>query len=126
MKFSAQRRPRRNENVVPLINVVFLLLIFFLLTAQITQPAPFPLTPPESASDVRAEDRDVLFISATGDLAWNEAEGETVWTAIAAQDGDAPVEIRADAATPAVTLAEHLDRLRAIRTGGARLVVSRG
>ena len=126
MRIDMPPRKPRGESIIPMINVVFLLLIFFLLTAQITQPAPFPLPPPESASDVRAEDRDVLFISATGDLAWNEAEGEAVWPAIAAQDGDAPVEIRADAATPAVTLAEHLDRLRAIRTGGARLVVSRG
>ena len=126
MRIHMPPRKPRGESIIPMINVVFLLLIFFLLTAQISQPTPFPLTPPESASDTRAEDRDVLFISSEGELAWNEAEGDAVWQAIAAQDSDAPIEIRADAATPAVTLAEHLSRLRAIRTAGARLVVSRG
>ena len=57
------RRPR-GESIIPMINVVFLLLIFFLLTAQIAPSTPFPLTPPDSASDIPAEARDVLFISA--------------------------------------------------------------
>ncbi|WP_265502083.1 ExbD/TolR family protein [Paracoccus beibuensis] len=126
MRIDMPPRKPRGESIIPMINVVFLLLIFFLLTAQISQPTPFPLTPPESTSEVRAEDRDVLFISAEGELAWNEAAGEAVWDAIAAQESDAPVEVRADAATPAVTLAEHLARLRAIRTTGASLVVSKG
>lgn len=126
MRIDMPPRKPRGESIIPMINVVFLLLIFFLLTAQISQPTPFPLTPPESESDVRAEDRDVLFISAEGELAWNEATGEAVWEAIAAEDADTPVEIRADAATPAVLLAEQLARLRAIRTTGARLVVSKG
>ncbi|MGR3522560.1 MAG: biopolymer transporter ExbD, partial [Paracoccus sp. (in: a-proteobacteria)] len=34
-----------------MINVVFLLLIFFLLTAQIAPAPPFDVTPPDSRSD---------------------------------------------------------------------------
>ena len=40
-------RPRRpRESAVPMINIVFLLLIFFLMTATIAPPAPFAVTPP--------------------------------------------------------------------------------
>lgn len=119
------RRPR-GESIIPMINVVFLLLIFFLLTAQIAPSTPFPLTPPDSASDIPAEARDVLFISATGELAWNEARGEAVWDAIAAREGRGPVELRADAAADAAGLAAHLKRLREVSDAGARLVVSGG
>ncbi|MEM1152412.1 MAG: biopolymer transporter ExbD, partial [Pseudomonadota bacterium] len=35
MRLRAPDRKRRAENYVPMINVVFLLLIFFLMTAQI-------------------------------------------------------------------------------------------
>ena len=36
----AARAPTR-DSTVPMINIVFLLLIFFLITAQIAPPAPF-------------------------------------------------------------------------------------
>lgn len=41
--------PPRNEreNVIPLINVVFLLLIFFMIAGQMTQPETLGITPPD-------------------------------------------------------------------------------
>lgn len=119
------RRPR-GESIIPMINVVFLLLIFFLLTAQIARPTPFALTPPDSRSDQPAPVQDVLFLSAEGELAWNEARGGAVWPLIRAAAGDAPVQIRADAATPATVVATHLAHLRRIAPGGAQLVVNGG
>lgn len=120
------RRPR-GETIIPMINVVFLLLIFFLLTSQIAPSTPFDVTPPEGGNaELRAESRDVLYVSASGDLAWNEARGDDVWQAIALAAPEQPVEIRADRATPAVIVAAHLKRLREIAPEGARLVVSGG
>ncbi|NHX27772.1 biopolymer transporter ExbD, partial [Escherichia coli] len=46
MQFPQHPRRDRGENIVPMINVVFLLLIFFLMTAQIGPPAPIDVTPP--------------------------------------------------------------------------------
>lgn len=126
MRIDMPPRKPCGESIIPMINVVFLLLIFFLLTAQITQPTPFPLTPPDSRSETAAQARDVLYISAGNDLAWNEARGAAVWTALAAQGGADPVEIRADAALPATALAGHLKRLREIAPAGAHLVVTGG
>ena len=120
-----KRRPR-GESIIPMINVVFLLLIFFLLTAQISPSTPFPVTPPDSSSDIRAQAQDVLYVSATGELAWNEARGDDVWPLIAARTDDGPVQIRADASAPAVTLAAHLKQLRQATDAGAQLVVNKG
>jgi biopolymer transport protein ExbD len=119
------RRPR-GETIIPMINVVFLLLIFFLLTAQIAPPTPFPLTPPASSAELAGANRDVLFVSADGALAWNEARDAAVWPAIAARTEEGPVEIRADAGLAAATLAAHLKRLREASGAEARLVVSGG
>lgn len=38
MQFDLPQRRSRPESVVPMINIVFLLLIFFLMTAQIAPP----------------------------------------------------------------------------------------
>lgn len=35
------------ENVIPLINIVFLLLIFFMIAGQMTQPEVLEVTPPD-------------------------------------------------------------------------------
>lgn len=120
-----KRRPR-GESIIPMINVVFLLLIFFLLTAQISPSTPFPVTPPDSSSDIRAQAQDVLYVSATGELAWNEARGDDVWPLIAARTDDGPVQIRADASAPAAMLAAHLKQLRQATDAGAQLVVNKG
>jgi len=57
MRFSRQHRPRNNgdESILPLTNVVFLLLIFFMLAGQITAPMPFEVDPPLSVSEANAE-----------------------------------------------------------------------
>ena len=120
-----KRRPR-GESIIPMINVVFLLLIFFLLTAQISPSTPFPVTPPDSTSDIRTRAQDVLYVSATGELAWNEARGDDVWPLIAARTEDGPVQIRADASAPAAKLAAHLKQLRQATDAGAQLVVNKG
>lgn len=125
------RRPR-GESIIPMINVVFLLLIFFLLTAQITQSPPFELEPPESEAEISAQEGgeqrepDVLYVSATGQLAYNETRGEDIWTEIGAREGDAPLEIRADKGVDATQVAALLKRLREISDTGAQLVVSGG
>ncbi|WP_111558131.1 biopolymer transporter ExbD [Paracoccus sediminilitoris] len=126
MHIDMPRRRPRGESIIPMINVVFLLLIFFLLTAQISPSTPFPVTPPDSRSDLRTQAQDVLYVSATGELAWNEARGEDVWPLIAARTDTLPVQIRADAATPALSLAAYLKQLRQVTDAGAQLVVNKG
>ncbi|SNT68599.1 outer membrane transport energization protein ExbD [Paracoccus seriniphilus] len=126
MQIDMPPRKPKAESIIPMINVVFLLLIFFLLTAQITPREPFEITPPESKSELAAQDRGVLYISAEGELAYDEARGEDVWPLIAARDDGEDLEIRADSAMPAHHLAAVLRQLRQTSDIGAQLVVNGG
>lgn len=126
MRIEIPRRRPKGESIIPMINVVFLLLIFFLLTAQVARQQPFDLTPPDSASDIPAADQDVLYVSAAGELAYNELRGDAVWAAIRAREAEEPLEIRADAEAHAAQIASLLKRLREISDSGAQLVVNGG
>jgi biopolymer transport protein ExbD len=68
------RRPRREspETIVALIDVVFFLLVFFLLIGRMDATAPFQVTPPlaVTGSDLPGGGATVA-VSATGDLALN-------------------------------------------------------
>jgi biopolymer transport protein ExbD len=109
MRFAAPLRRARGESIVPMINVVFLLLVFLLLAAELEPPPPLDVSLPEAAAPGAArEGRAVLHIAADGTLALGALRGEA---ALAALTPGAPVEIRADAALPAARLAELLPRL---------------
>jgi biopolymer transport protein ExbD len=64
------RRPGKRseaENTIPLINVVFLLLIFFMLAGKLGQQDPFPLTPPKSESTRAPTERPAtVYVGADG------------------------------------------------------------
>lgn len=112
MQFTAPRRRRTAEPIVPMINVVFLLLIFFLMSAQIAPPAPFEVTLPQSVGDERAAPADTLYMDADGRLAFNAARGEAVLGALTARATiDEPLQIRADARLDARALARLLPQL---------------
>ncbi len=114
MQFSAPRRRRPAEPIVPMINVVFLLLIFFLMSAQIAPPAPFDVILPESGVGDRATPADTLYMDAEGQLAFNDARGAAVLDALAARaTPEAPLHIRADAGMEARALARLLPALAA-------------
>ena len=105
------RRPR--ESVLPMINVSFLLLIFFLIMAQIEPAPPFPVTEPEAAdqADPAAPER-LLWVSAEGTLAHGGLTGEAALEALSGV-APGPVLIRADAALEAAALARLLADLGA-------------
>ncbi len=114
MQFSPPRRRRAPEPIVPMINVVFLLLIFFLMSAQIAPPAPFDVTLPESAAGDHMATADTLYMDAKGRLAFNDARGDAVLDALAARaTPDQPLQIRADARMDARALARLLPQLAA-------------
>jgi len=116
MDFAPASRPRApRESVVPMINVVFLLLIFFLMTAQITAPDPVEVTLPNVslADGPVPEGAAVLWLGPAGNLL--AADG----TAPDLAALDAAVTLRADADAPAAGLALAL---RELAQGGVRAV----
>lgn len=63
-------KPQETENTLPLINVVFLLLIFFILSGVVTNPELFEVSPPESISDHEPDQGPIqILLSKDGKLA---------------------------------------------------------
>jgi len=65
------RRPRNDDDrILPLINVVFLLMIFFMLAGRIAAIDPFQVEPPRSAAAGLLESNEtVVLLGADGTLA---------------------------------------------------------
>ncbi|PXF31226.1 biopolymer transporter ExbD [Pokkaliibacter plantistimulans] len=110
MKFRRQSREEVSINLTPLIDVVFLLLIFFMVSTTFQKDRPLQLTLPSSSATVEeapAQSIEVS-ISADGQIAVNDAvladaQLVTVKHAIeVAGKGDTslPLLISADASTP--------------------------
>lgn len=108
MRFAATRRRERRESIVPMINVVFLLLIFLMLTAEMAPAPPLEISPPEAAAPAERPGEWVLHLGADGTLALGTRRGEA---ALAAVPAGAVVQLRADAHLPAAELAALLPRL---------------
>lgn len=126
MRFDvASRRRRPREAVVPMINVVFLLLIFFLMTASIAPPSPFDLSLPEAGGGEEAAGGDALYMDARGTLAFGGLRGDAALRAAANLAGTGALEIRADRDARASDVAGVLSRLHALGVADTRLVTER-
>ena len=112
MRIEAPPRRTPPESIVPMINVVFLLLIFFLMTAQIAPPDPVEVTPPVAALDDVSDATLTLFVAADGTLAQGDMRGDAALAALFAAP-TAPLTIKADAGVSAATIAALLPRLAA-------------
>ena len=119
MDFGARPARPRSESVVPMINVVFLLLIFFLMTATIVPPRPLEATPPEAATAETAGRGETLHVGADGTLAYGDVRGEAALGAVPPGTG---LLVRADAGLPAADLARILARLAEAGVTDIRLV----
>ncbi len=111
MNFEPPPRAPQAESVVPMINVVFLMLIFFLMTAQLTPPDPFGVEPPESTEGEPRAAATILQVSATGEIAFGGIQGEAALDALAAEAAGAPVTVRAHGELAATELAGVLGGL---------------
>ena len=125
------RRPR-GESIVPMINVVFLLLVFFLMTSRLAPPAPFEVTPPEAdaAGPPPPGAGGALHVSADGEIGFRDLRGDAALAAfaahaaqLAAQGGAAP-GLRADADLDGAAAARLLRRLSAAGVPEAALTVT--
>ncbi len=73
MILEESKKPQETENILPLINVVFLLLIFFVLSGVVTRPELFEVSPPESISDQELDQEPIqILLSKDGKLAHGE------------------------------------------------------
>lgn len=113
MDFAPPKRRPRAESIVPMINVVFLLLIFFLMTAQIAPQEPFEVTLPEARLDKAADGTLILYVSSEGVVGFRSLTGDPALAALIEETDEGPLVLRADADLPGKELARLLTRLRA-------------
>ncbi|HIE89285.1 MAG: biopolymer transporter ExbD [bacterium] len=119
MKFSRRARQEVEVNLTPLIDVVFLLLIFFMVSTTFTKETHLSIDLPESSSQSnRVADLQIeILITREGDFAINgvaliNREQRTLRAAIGKiSEGDTaiPMVITADSATPHQSVVTALD-----------------
>ena len=67
MQFEGARRGARIPNLTPLIDIVFLLLVFFLLTAHFVKDETLPVDLPEAVSGEAGDTKELLEIVLDGE-----------------------------------------------------------
>lgn len=118
-------RPARrtaDEPVVPLINVVFLLLIFFMLVGRIEPPSAVSVEPPASARAASVDPRE-LVVTIAADGALSVAGQAVEVAALTERAGQAEgVLVRADGGAPAGRVIGVLRALEGAGAGDVRLL----
>jgi biopolymer transport protein ExbD len=124
MKFPAPQRREVGENLIPLINIVFLLLIFFMLAGAFSSDDIFKVDPPGSASPMEPDNEGpMILLSRDGRLALDDEPLEAAelksrlaaWVEGAEPIGEAPpprIRIKADQDTSADRLLDLMELLR--------------
>jgi biopolymer transport protein ExbD len=125
MRFESARPRNDEERILPLINVVFLLLIFFMLAGRLAANDPFEVSPPLSSSAGLVEAQDLLvLVGADGRLALDGKvlDAATLKAAVSERlrvAADTPVWLKADGHAEATQVVMVMEVLR--QAGVARL-----
>lgn len=127
LAFRPRRRRTPTLNITSLIDVLFLLLIFFMLSSTFIEHPAIQLDLPEAASaESTRTDSLTLSITPAGDLFLNgvpiamEALGRKLHTAVAAKP-DLTLILKADTTVPYGTVIEAID---AAKQAGVRRVTA--
>lgn len=122
MTLDLPRRRRRAIGLAPLIDVVFILLLFFILTTNFTRWREMPIAMPAQAEALDPPDVRVLRLAADGVLRYGERtfnrDDAAALRAFVAEEPDAGYVIDATGVSTQ-TLVDWLDRLKT--AGAARL-----
>lgn len=119
MKLPTPPPREESENILPLVNVVFLLIIFFMLTGAFASPELFKVDPPDSASEnpTRIE-KAVILLNADGRLAYGDREvndqelQDLIARRMVESGRQEPIKLKADAKVETDRLIEVMQRLK--------------
>lgn len=118
------REARQRENTIALINIVFLMLIFFLIAGTLTPPLDSDVRLIATQEAAPADPPEALFITAAGKLRWQGGEISIADFLSQHRSSEAAreeaVKIAADRALPAAKL---IDIVGVLRSGGAERIV---
>ena len=111
-----------DDNMIPLINIVFLMLIFFMIAGQLSSSELLKIQPPTSQQQSALQEYGaILFVSAKGPLAMDDvflevsALTEILKQKIAETNDIQSFKllVKSDAAVPAIELTDLLKQVRA-------------
>ena len=123
LDFSPPQRKPQGESIVPMINVVFLLLIFFLMTAQIAPPEPFEVAPPTAQKAAGTAADQVIYLSDKGVLQFQDSQGVAAIAALTPHGAKPTLILRADGGAKGHRLAGVMADLRKAGFDRIELVV---
>lgn len=132
MKFGLQSQERRMDlTVLPMVNVVFLLLIFFMLVGRVGPKQELEISPPLSESGQADSGRPLrVEINRSGVIAFDGKVIDTtelivVVTDLLRQDPSTQLQLKADAGLDANILIRIMETLRLIGVAKLTLVTER-
>ena len=82
MNFRKTSYVSEKENIVPMINIVFLLLIFFLITSSLVSRPGEIIERPFGLTDAQVEDPSYLFVTSSSEVMYLGESGEIAWNLI--------------------------------------------
>ena len=135
MNFNRAEEDRLDVNITPLIDVVFLLLIFFMVTTTFNQQAELRVDLPEASSEEQA--LEVIPIEITIDPAGlyyvngqglTKSDANTLYQSlqkIIAGDNEKSVIIRADASTPHQAVVTAMDTVAKVGVSKLSIATSK-
>jgi biopolymer transport protein ExbD len=117
MRIEPLARPHRGLRLAPLVDVVFLLLIFFMLVARLDRPSSITVEPPSETGDSALQGAVLVRLGAEGrlDLNGRAVDVDNLANAIApflARDPKPRIVVQSAYDVPLQALVQVLDRLK--------------
>lgn len=128
MEFEGRARIHSHLDIAPLIDIVFLLLVFFMLTSTFLVPEAIELELPESASATATDITPItVALNASGELALNGNaisldQLRQAIKPLIADNTDVAITLKSDARTEVQQLLKVMDEIRA--AGGSNLALA--
>ncbi|MTI17304.1 biopolymer transporter ExbD [Rhodobacteraceae bacterium RKSG542] len=127
MKLEPQKQKATFDSTIPLINVVFLMLIFFMVAGTITTGMRADIIPPTvTATSEREQVAEAVFIDSSGRLFIGDNELEPQGIPAGPYTEENPLTLVVDRSLSAQQLTEILSALKAQGIGYVALVTERG
>lgn len=128
MDFEGRARIHSHLDIAPLIDIVFLLLVFFMLTSTFMVPEAIELELPESKSASVTDTTPIIVsLNQTGQLALNGkkielAQLQQAIKPLLKQNTDSAITLKSDARTQVQQLLKVMDEIRA--AGGTNVALA--
>lgn len=128
MDFEGRARIHSHLDIAPLIDIVFLLLVFFMLTSTFMVPEAIELDLPESKSAVAIDTTPIIVsLNHTGKIALNGeqisiTQLQLLLKPLLLKDRDSAITLKSDARTEVQQLLKVMDEIRA--AGGQNVALA--